>query len=164
MTIDYCNKKEGKKMNNKTSGRIFLNPAIVIAVLFILATLGYAQSPGPETEQERDERMKWWREARFGMFIHWGPVSLKGTEIGWSRGKEVPIEEYDNLYKQFNPEKFDASEWVSIAKEAGMKYMVITSKHHDGFCLWDSKYTDYDIMSTPFKRDVIKELADQCRR
>jgi len=151
-------------MNNKTSGRIFLNPAIVIAVLFILVTLGYAQSPRPETEQERDERMKWWREARFGMFIHWGPVSLKGTEIGWSRGKEVPIEEYDNLYKQFNPEKFDASEWVSIAKEAGMKYMVITSKHHDGFCLWDSKYTNYDIMSTPFKRDVIKELADQCRR
>jgi alpha-L-fucosidase len=151
-------------MNNKTSGRIFLNPAIVIAVLFILVTLGYAQSPGPETEQEREERMKWWREARFGMFIHWGPVSLKGTEIGWSRGREVPIREYDNLYKSFNPEKFDAQEWVQIAKDAGMKYVVITSKHHDGFCLWDSKYTDYDIMSTPFKRDVIKELADQCRR
>ncbi len=151
-------------MNNKSSGRIFLNPAIVIAVLFILVTLGYAQSPGPETKQQRDKRMKWWREARFGMFIHWGPVSLKGTEIGWSRGREVPIREYDNLYKSFNPEKFDAKEWVGIAKDAGMKYIVITSKHHDGFCLWDSEYTDYDIMSTPFRRDVLKELSQECRR
>lgn len=155
-------------MNNKTSGRILLNPATVIAVLFILVASGYAQtvtkSAKPETKQQRDERMKWWREARFGMFIHWGPVSLKGTEIGWSRGREVPIREYDNLYKNFNPEKFDAKEWVGIAKDAGMKYIVITSKHHDGFCLWDSEYTDYDIMSTPFGRDVLKELSQECRR
>ncbi len=78
------------------------------------------------------------RAMRFGMFIHWGPVSLKGTEIGWSRGTLVPIEEYDNLYKQFNPINFNAEEWVALVKEAGMKYLVITSKHHDGFCLWDS--------------------------
>ncbi|MDT8303605.1 MAG: alpha-L-fucosidase, partial [Sedimentisphaerales bacterium] len=82
-----------------------------------------------------------WQEKRFGMFIHWGPVSIKGTEIGWSRGREVPTEEYDQLYKQFNPVKFDAEEWVKIAKDAGMKYLVLTSKHHDGFCLWPSKYT-----------------------
>jgi len=151
-------------MNDKTRRRILLKPTIVIAVLFILVTLGYAQSPMSETEQQREERMKWWREARFGMFIHWGPVSLKGTEIGWSRGREVPVREYDNLYKSFNPEKFDAKEWVGIAKDAGMKYIVITSKHHDGFCLWDSKYTDYDIMSTPFGRDVLKELSQECRR
>ena len=71
---------------------------------------------------------------RFGMFIHWGPVSLTGTEIGWSRGRTMPIEEYDNLYKKFNPTKFNADEWVRVAKAAGMKYMVLTTKHHDGFC------------------------------
>jgi alpha-L-fucosidase len=105
-----------------------------------------------------------WRDMKFGLFVHWGPVSLKGTEIGWSRGAQVPIEEYDQLYKQFNPTKFDAEQWVRIAKEAGMKYMVITTKHHDGFCLWPSKYTDYDIGQTPFKRDVLKELSKACRR
>jgi len=117
-----------------------------------------------ESQQEIDARMKWWQDARFGMFIHWGPVSLKGTEIGWSRGEQIPVQEYDNLYKQFNPTKFSAKEWVSIAKAVGMKYMVITSKHHDGFCLWDTKTTPYNIMSTPFKRDVIKELAEECKR
>ena len=132
------------------------------------------KSSTPENKQQvekskdyvaaKPEAMQRWRDMRFGLFIHWGPVSLKGTEIGWSRGREIPIEEYDNLYKQFNPEKFDAKEWVGIAKDAGMKYLVITSKHHDGFCLWDSEYTDYDIMSTPFRRDVLKELSEECRR
>ena len=98
------------------------------------------------------------------MFIHWGPVSLKGTEIGWSRGAQVPIAEYDNLYKQFNPAKFDADQWVKIAKAAGMKYIVLTTKHHDGFCLWDTKQTDYNIMNSPFHRDVVKELSAACKR
>ncbi|MBP7052149.1 MAG: alpha-L-fucosidase [Phycisphaerae bacterium] len=116
-----------------------------------------------EVRAQSNERMQWWRESRFGMFVHWGPVSLRGTEIGWSRGKEVAIEEYDQLYKQFNPTKFDAEEWVRVAKDAGMKYLVITSKHHDGFCLWSSKYTDYHIGNTPFNRDVLKELSEACR-
>ncbi|MFC2121478.1 alpha-L-fucosidase, partial [Bacteroidota bacterium] len=101
-------------------------------------------------------------DMKFGMFVHWGPVSLKGTEIGWSRGKQIPFEEYDNLYKNFNPELFDAKEWINIAKKAGMKYFVITSKHHDGFSIFHSDYTDYDIGKTPFKRDVLKELSDAC--
>ncbi|MCD6393377.1 MAG: alpha-L-fucosidase [Planctomycetes bacterium] len=117
-----------------------------------------------ETDAQFDARLAWWRQARFGMFIHWGPVSLKGTEIGWSRGTKIPRAEYDNLYKQFNPVKFSAKEWVLIAKDAGMKYIVITSKHHDGFSMFDSDYTDYDIMETPFGRDVIKELSEECRR
>ena len=110
------------------------------------------------------QSLKKWQDKKFGLFIHWGPVSLRGTEIGWSRGREIPIQEYDNLYKEFNPILFDAKEWVSIAKAAGMKYIVITSKHHDGFCIWDSEYTDYDIMATPFKRDILRELSDECRR
>ncbi len=105
-----------------------------------------------------------WQSMRFGMFVHWGPISLKGTEIGWSRGREVPISEYDSLYLKFNPELFNADEWISVAKEAGMKYFVITSKHHDGFSIWPSKYTDYDIENTPFKRDVLKEMQLACEK
>jgi alpha-L-fucosidase len=119
-----------------------------------------------------DERLNWWREARFGMFIHWGPVSLKGTEIGWSRKGErrdcngtgyIPAEEYDALYAKFNPVKFDANEWVRIAQSAGMRYMVLVAKHHDGFSMFDSKLTEYKITNSPFKRDVCAELAKACR-
>jgi alpha-L-fucosidase len=122
------------------------------------------------------ERIEWWREARFGLFIHWGPVSLKGTEIGWSRagerrgyllrGNEVPVEVYDNLYKEFNPTNFNADQWVAIAKAAGMKYLIFTSRHHDGFSEFDTQADDYKITSpdSPFGRDVVKELADACHR
>jgi len=137
--------------------------------VLILATCTFALSAmltqaAEESTEGFSAHMKWWRDARLGMFIHWGPVSLKGTEIGWSRGKQVPLQEYDHLYKQFNPEKFDASEWVAIAMAAGMKYMVLTTKHHDGFCLWNTKTTSYNITSTPFKRDVVKELALACKK
>jgi alpha-L-fucosidase len=123
--------------------------------------------------QQHEDRLQWWREARFGMFIHWGPVSLKGTEISWSRGGErrgiegkgaVPVEVYDNLYKQFNPDQFNAGEWVSIARSAGMKYMVLTAKHCDGFCLWQSRVDEYNIGNTPFKRDVCGELASAAQK
>ena len=128
-----------------------------------------------ETPEQRDERMAWWREGRFGMFIHWG---LYAIPAGQWQGKDVPgigewimhsgqipVEEYEPLAGQFNPVKFDAKEWVSIAKNAGMKYIVITSKHHDGFCLFDSKLTDYDVMdASPFKRDIMKELSEECKR
>jgi alpha-L-fucosidase len=105
-----------------------------------------------------------WQRMRFGMFIHWGPVSLKGTEIGWSRGDQVPVAEYDQLYHQFNPTKFNADDWVALAKATGMKYLVFTTKHHDGFCMWDTKLSDYKITKTPFGRDVVRELADACHR
>jgi alpha-L-fucosidase len=120
-------------------------------------------------------RMDWWRDARFGMFIHWDMSSVAGTEISWSRLGPKPLDGswgspagtggdsiYDNLYKQFNPVNFNAKEWVRIAKDAGMKYMVFTTKHHGGFAMWDTKFTDYSIMSSPFKRDVVKELSEAC--
>jgi alpha-L-fucosidase len=122
---------------------------------------GGEANPGLTTHQEA---LQQWMDMRFGMFIHWGPVTLRGTEIGWSRGPQVPIEEYDNLYKEFNPVLFDAVRWVQIAKEAGMKYLIITTKHHDGFCLWDSKQTDYDISSTPYGKDIIRQLSDECAK
>jgi alpha-L-fucosidase len=137
-------------------------------------TSAWAAEPrGVETPQERAARLAWWREARFGMFIHWGPVSLKGTEISWSRGNSnpqcpnsgpIPVAVYDNLYKQFNPTKFDAAEWAGIAKDAGMKYVVLTAKHCDGFLLWHSKVSDYNMAATPFGRDICAELAGAVRK
>ncbi|MGA6117086.1 alpha-L-fucosidase [Sphingobacterium anhuiense] len=103
-------------------------------------------------------------DLRFGLFIHWGPVALRGTEIGWSRGNQVPFEDYDQLYKEFNPVLFNAEEWVKTAKNAGMKYLTITAKHHDGFCLWPTKFSDLNIMETTFKRDVVGELAAACKK
>jgi alpha-L-fucosidase len=135
--------------------------AFVLGISINIHSAGIAKA---NVQSTTSEAVRKWQEKRFGMFIHWGPISLKGTEIGWSRGKEVPIEEYDQLYKQFNPTKFDAEEWVKIAKDAGMKYLVITSKHHDGFCIWPSKYTDYHIGNTPFNRDVLKELSAACKK
>jgi len=117
-----------------------------------------------QTIKTRKEVIDAFMDKRFGMFIHWGPVSLRGTEIGWSRGREVPIADYDNLYKEFNPVLFDAEAWARAAKDAGMKYLTITSKHHDGFCLWPSAFTEYDIMASPYKKDIIGELAKACKK
>src|SRR5687768_5897494 len=125
-----------------------------------------------ETKPQKDARMDWWREARFGMFIHWGLYSIPAGEwMGrdghgeWIRETaQIPLEAYSRFLPKFNPYKFDAAKWVRIAKDAGMKYIVITSKHHDGFALYDSKVSDFDIMSTPFKRDVLKELAAECEK
>jgi len=147
-----------------------------LVLLFCLAPVGLAgEADSPDYLNAGRQDIQAWREMKFGLFVHWGPVSLKGTEIGWSRGGQrrgrndkstgsIPVEIYDNLYKQFNPVKFSADEWVQIAKDAGMKYLVFTSKHHDGFSMFDSKLTDYKITNSPFKRDVVKELADACHK
>ena len=121
----------------------------------------------------RDNRMGWWRDAKFGLFIHWGPASVAGTEISWSRighpfdhpGHEsVPPETYDKLYERFNPVQFDADEWMKLAQEAGMKYVVFVAKHHDGFSLWPTKLRDYSIMNSPFRRDICGEIAEAAHR
>jgi alpha-L-fucosidase len=145
-------------------------------VLGVGLAVAVAPARAEETREQRDARLAWWLEARFGMFIHWDMSSLAGTEISWSRKGTKPLDitghkagvvedpAYDNLYKRFNPGKFDAAAWMRLARDAGMKYVVFTAKHHGGFCMWDTKLTDYSIMSTPFKRDVVKELADACRQ
>jgi len=122
-----------------------------------------------------DERMAWWRDGRFGMFIHWGVYAVpagtyKGKRIHgtgeWIMNTApIPVDEYKKFADAFNPIGYNADEWVRLAKNAGMKYIVITSKHHDGFCLWDSKVTDWDIMdATPFGRDILAELAAACKK
>jgi alpha-L-fucosidase len=159
-------------------------PIRLIIVWCVLAMAGCKQTgnapvvgnlAGARREMMKDQRMQWWRQGRFGMFIHWGIYSVPAGEwkgervpgIGeWIMERaKIPVAEYELLAKQFNPVKFNADEWVRVAKEAGMKYIVITSKHHDGFCLWDSKVTDYDITdATPFERDVLKELSKACKK
>ena len=153
---------------------------VALCALFVSAPFVSGQQaaqgshPG-ETKEQRDQRMQWWREARFGMFIHWGVYSVPaGTYDGkripsigeWimNRGK-IPVERYAQYTKEFNPTKFNADEWVSIAKNAGMKYIVITSKHHDGFAMFHSKVDGYNIYdATPFKRDPLKELSEACQK
>ena len=171
-------------MNSKIR---FAKPAILVSMLAAWA-VGDAQTTAPmvtthpvaaiqdsETPAQRDARMAWWREARFGMFIHWG---LYAVPAGVWNGKPVdgigewimnnasiPVADYKKLAPQFNPTQFDAHAWVALAKAAGMKYIVITSKHHDGFAMYDSKADPFNIVqATPFKRDPLKELAAEAQK
>jgi alpha-L-fucosidase len=140
-------------------------------VSFILPAAVRAQTGTIETAEQYAARMRWWKEARFGLFIHWGLYSIPAgewngeTDYGeWIRtSAHIPVGVYDSLLGEFNPVKFDAREWVRLAKDAGMRYITITTKHHDGFCLFDSKAGDFNVMATPFKRDIMKELSDACR-
>jgi alpha-L-fucosidase len=130
---------------------------------FLIVLLSMMTIYAPAQKYETDKKLlKEFQNMKFGMFVHWGPVSLKGTEIGWSRGREVSVEEYDNLYKEFNPTQFNADDWMQILKDAGMKYFIITTRHHDGFSLWPTEYSDYDISATPYKKDVLMEMKKAC--
>ena len=164
----------------RSSRRLSVWHACVLAVGLLAGWCGTAVSqevagqPG-ETPEQRDARMKWWREARFGMFIHWGVYSVpagmyKGKQIPgigeWimNSGK-IPVAEYKQFAQQFNPVRYDPEAWVRLAKEAGMKYIVITSKHHDGFGLFDSKASDWNVAkATPYGRDLLKPLATACEK
>lgn len=146
---------------------------LALGCLFVIAGCKSAVQR-EETMAQKDKRMEWWHKDRFGMFIHWGLYAIpagtyKGQQVPglgeWiRRDGKIPVEEYDLFVDQFNPTQFDADQWAAMARDAGMKYLVITSKHHDGFCLWDSALTDFDVMSTPFKRDILKELKAACGR
>ncbi len=144
-----------------------------ILTLLTALLLGITAQGAQETPAT-DERMAWWRDARFGMFIHWG---LYAVPAGTYKGKDayygewimldskIPVAEYANYAKGFNPVKFDADQWAQLAKDAGMKYVVITAKHHDGFCMYKTGVDDFNVVdATPFKRDPVKELAEACRK
>ena len=116
-----------------------------------------------ETDTQKKQRMSWWQDARFGMFIHWGLYSMAARHE-WVRNHEhITNEAYEKYFDLFNPDEFDAKKWAKAAKAAGMKYAVLTTKHHEGFCLFDSKYTDYKSVKTPAKRDLVKEYVDAFR-
>ena len=153
---------------------------ITAGLIIFSPTASLADQTTSETLEEPNAYLKAspadmqnWRDMKFGMFIHWGPVSLVGTEIAWSRAGHrpgyggtgsIPVEIYDNLYKKFNPVEFNAQQWIQIAKDAGMKYIVFVSKTHDGFCMFDTKLTEHKITNSPFKRDVAKELSLACQK
>jgi alpha-L-fucosidase len=145
----------------------------ILANLLACANVSAAPDSMDETAAQHDARMSWWRQARFGMFIHWGlysqaagewdgkPTSGAGEWI--MNDMQIPLSQYATLVPRFNPVQFDAAQWVRVAKDAGMKYIVITSKHHEGFGMYRSSLTDWCIASTPFARDPLKELAAACR-
>lgn len=153
--------------------RAFCAAQIAFAFVGCFA-LPLASAETNRTQADQDKHMAWWREAKFGMFVHWGVYSVvggqyKGQELPnsaeWmmNRGK-VPIAEYEQYARQFNPTEFDASQFVARAKQAGMKYIVITAKHHDGFAMFGSKATDYNVVDfSPFGRDIMKELSEACQ-
>src|SRR5712692_5333790 len=134
-----------------------------------------AQQPVKQAKEAPNPRLDWWRQAHFGMFVHWGLYAIpagewKGQPIAgigeWIMNRaKIPVTEYEQLATQFNPVKFNAEAWVQMAEDAGMKYLVITSKHHDGFAMYHSAVSKYNIYdATPFHRDPLKELAEACAR
>lgn len=116
-----------------------------------------------KVHETRDQRMDWWRKARFGMFVHWGLYSQLGRHE-WAMNRErIPLDEYRKLAATWKPKPRAAREWARLAKRAGMKYMVMTTKHHEGFLLWDSELSDYNAVKCGPKRDLVREYVDACR-
>jgi len=146
-----------------------MKASLLLTALSLIVAPFVAQAA--ESAAEHDQRMAWFRDARFGLFIHWGvysvPAGAWNGKINYGEWfmeeTKMPVSQYEKFAGQFNPVKFDAKEWVRLAKDAGMKYIVITSKHHDGFGMFRSDQTDWCIKTTPFQRDPLKELADACR-
>jgi alpha-L-fucosidase len=138
--------------------------SILLAAIAVTMFAGSMQAQLPkETEAQKAERMQWWTDARFGMFIHWGLYALPARHEWVKNQERITTEDYQKYFDHFNPDMFDPKAWAKMAKEAGMKYVVITSKHHEGFCLWDSKYTDYKATNTPVKKDLLKEYVEAFR-
>lgn len=138
----------------------------ILSALFILGlTLpGLAQKRlGNETAVQKTKRMEWWTDARFGMFIHWGLYALPARHEWVKSNEHITNENYQRYFDQFNPDLFNPKKWAREAKEAGMKYAVLTTKHHEGFTLFDSKFTDYKATNTQAKRDLVKEFVEAFR-
>ena len=139
----------------------------LILLLIILFLAGNTLCAQPkiwnETEAQKIQRMKWWTDARFGMFIHWGIYAMPARHEWVKNQERLTTEQYQKYFDTFNPDMYNPREWAKMAKGAGMKYVVITSKHHDGFCLFESKFTDYHAGKTPHGKDLLKDFADAFR-
>ncbi len=146
--------------------RIFLFLLITISILNLKAQVAELPEILKETPKQHKVRMAWWHDAKFGMFIHWGLYSIlgRGEWVMWN--EQIPVEEYAKHTKEFNPEKYNPEKWAALAKDAGMNYMVLTTRHHDGFSLWDSKasYKDFTIMHTPAKFDAVEKYVKAARK
>jgi alpha-L-fucosidase len=134
---------------------------LLLLLTVFTATGALAQKKiGNETDAQKQKRMEWWANDRFGMFIHWGLYSLAARHEWVKHNEAMTNEQYQKYFDQFNPDYFDPTKWAKEAKSAGMKYAVLTTKHHDGFCMFDSKYTDYKAPNTPAKRDLVREYVN----
>jgi alpha-L-fucosidase len=135
--------------------------------LLVLCLLPPVLTQGAEVIKDspklKDERMQWWLDARFGMFIHWGTYSLAARHEWVKNYETMPNEVYQKYFDHFDPDLYNPREWAQAAKAAGMRYFVITTKHHEGFCLWDSKYTDYKVTKTPYGKDLLKPMVEAFR-
>src|ERR1700754_3645375 len=138
--------------------------SFLLLLLSFSFTFSYAQKKiGTETAEQKKQRLSWWVNDRFGMFIHWGLYSLPARHE-WVKNRErLTDDQYKVYFDEFNPDLYDPKSWAKQAKAAGMKYAVITTKHHEGFCLFESKFTDYKASATQAKRDLIKEFVDAFR-
>lgn len=137
---------------------------IFISILLLsMNSFSQAKKLGSETEEQKKERMAWWTHDRFGMFLHWGIYALPARHEWVKTRERISDEDYQKYFNHFNPDLYNPREWAKKAKKAGMKYAVLTTKHHDGFCLFDSKYTDYNATNTPYGKDLIKEYVDAFR-
>jgi len=141
---------------------MFRSMLCAVCVLGLVAAAAAAPAR-PETEAEQKARMKWWTEARFGLFIHWGLYALPARHEWVKSNERLSDEAYARYFARFEPDLYDPKAWARAAKLAGMKYFVVTTKHHDGFCLWDSKLTDYKATRTPWGKDLIRPLVEAMR-
>jgi alpha-L-fucosidase len=136
--------------------------SLLLFFIFIQAlraqTASYTAAPG-----NLDAR-KWFADAKFGLFIHWGPFSVPGAGEWVMNERKITVKNYTRLMHFFNPIEFNAEQWVSMAKNAGMKYITLITRHHDGFSMWDTKYSDFNIMNSPYKKDIVKLMADECHK
>ncbi len=137
---------------------------ILLSLLIIFSVKINAQKKiWNETEAEKTERLAWWTNDRLGMFIHWGTYALAGRHEWVKKRERISDEKYQKYFENFNPDLYNPTEWAKMAKDAGMKYAVITTKHHEGFTLFDSKFTDYKVTNTPYRKDALKEWVDAFR-
>lgn len=144
------------------AGSVRLKLKVIILCITMLSGAAMAQLP-KETPEQKEARMRWWTEARFGMFIHWGLYALPARHEWVKKRERITNEDYQKYFEMFNPDLYNPREWARMARQAGMKYAVITSKHHEGFCLFDSKYTDYKASNTPARRDLLKDWVEAFR-
>jgi alpha-L-fucosidase len=146
-------------------GRFFQGVVMIRKLVIILSLVVLAVAQTQKVPPERLKAREWFQNAKFGMFIHWGVYSVLGDGEWVMNNKKIPISEYEKLAPKFNPIEYDPAQWVSIAKNAGMKYITITSKHHDGFAMWGTKQSKWNIVdATPYKKDALKMLADECKK
>ncbi|SEU15918.1 alpha-L-fucosidase [Draconibacterium orientale] len=137
---------------------------LVLLIIVVVNQLSFSQKKiWDETAEQKTERMKWWTDARFGMFIHWGLYAQAARHEWVKKNERISDEDYQKYFEIFNPDLFDPAEWAKKAKAAGMKYAVITTKHHEGFNMFASDYTDYNVMNTPYGKDIIKQWVDAFR-